>query len=271
MMIETDRLRMHCPVTGPADGVPVVMVHGLLATGRFFDHLAPRLPAGYRLLLPDMRGHGRTEPAPIDATRGLRDWADDLDALLRALDVRRPVHLVGWSTGGAAVMTYALARQAGAYQDPPPIASITLIGPVGPYGFGGSRLDGTPCAPDWAGAGGGVGSPEVVARIVAGDRSDASPFAPRSMLGTAYWAPEHREPAEREDLLVDEVLRTLTGDDGYPGDSVPSPNWPGFAPGTRGILNAISGRYCNWSGVVDLDPKPPVLWTHGAQIGRAHV
>ena len=37
-----------------------------------------------------------------------------------------------------------------------------------------------------------------------------------------------------------------------------------MAPGTRGILNALSGKYCDWSGIVDLDPKPPVLWTHGS-------
>ena len=40
--------------------------------------------------------------------------------------------------------------------------------------------------------------------------------------------------------------------------------WPGVAAGTRGILNALSGKYCNWSNIVDLDPKPPVLWTHGS-------
>ena len=35
------------------------------------------------------------------------------------------------------------------------------------------------------------------------------------------------------------------------------------AAGTRGILNALSGKYCNWSTIVGVDPKPPVLWTHG--------
>jgi pimeloyl-ACP methyl ester carboxylesterase len=64
-------------------------------------------------------------------------------------------------------------------------------------------------------------------------------------------------------MLVEEVLKSVTGDDGYPGDSTPSPNWPTIAPGTRGILNALSPKYCNWSDIVDLDPKPPVLWTHG--------
>jgi len=38
-----------------------------------------------------------------------------------------------------------------------------------------------------------------------------------------------------------------------------------MAPGTLGILNALSGKYCNWSGIVDIDPKPPILWTHGTE------
>lgn len=64
-------------------------------------------------------------------------------------------------------------------------------------------------------------------------------------------------------MLVDEVLLSVTGDDGYPGDATTSPNWPRTAPGTHGILNALSPKHCNWSGVVALDPKPPVLWIHG--------
>ena len=66
-------------------------------------------------------------------------------------------------------------------------------------------------------------------------------------------------------MLVGEILKSVTGDDGYPGDVGPSEHWPGIAPGTRGILNALSPKYCNWAGIVDLAPKPPILWTHGAQ------
>jgi pimeloyl-ACP methyl ester carboxylesterase len=84
-------------------------------------------------------------------------------------------------------------------------------------------------------------------------------------MNTSYWRVGHKEPPEREDMLVGEILKSVTGDDGYPGDTTTSGNWPGVAPGTRGILNALSPKYCNWSGIVDIDPKPPILWTHGAQ------
>ena len=75
--------------SGPEDGIPVVLIHGNLSTGRFYEHLFDDAPARYRLLAPDMRGFGDTERVPIDATRGLRDWADDTAALLDALGHRR--------------------------------------------------------------------------------------------------------------------------------------------------------------------------------------
>ena len=41
---QTDRLRMSYIESGPADGTPVVMIHGNLSTGRFFEHLMPGAP-----------------------------------------------------------------------------------------------------------------------------------------------------------------------------------------------------------------------------------
>jgi pimeloyl-ACP methyl ester carboxylesterase len=254
--VATDRLQVQVVESGPEDGIPVVLLHGNLSTGRFYEHLFDDAPSRYRLLAPDMRGFGDTERVPLDATRGLRDWADDTAALLHALGIARAPHLVGWSTGGAAIAAYALERS---------VASLTFIDPVGPYGYGATKLDGTPHYEDFAGSGGGTGNPEFTARLAAGDTSSDGDTAPRNVLNRSYWNPEHREPPEREELLLGELLKSVTGDDGYPGDTATSEHWPGVAPGTRGILNALSPKYCNWSAIVELDPKPPILWTHGAQ------
>jgi pimeloyl-ACP methyl ester carboxylesterase len=78
--METSRLRTHFYESGPEDGIPVVMVHGNLSTGRFFEHLFPGAPARHRLIAPDMRSFGRSEPKPLNATRGLRDAADPWSA-----------------------------------------------------------------------------------------------------------------------------------------------------------------------------------------------
>jgi pimeloyl-ACP methyl ester carboxylesterase len=254
--VKTDRLTMQLVESGPEDGVPVVLLHGNLSTGRFFEHLFDVAPERYRLLAPDMRGFGDTDPLPLDATRGLRDWADDTASLLAALGIAAPPHLVGWSTGGAAIAAFAMER---------PVASLTFIDPVGPYGFGATARDGTPHFPDFAGSGGGTTNPDFVTRLAAGDRSGDGDVAPRNVMNSSYWRAGHHESPEREEMLLGEILKSVVGDDGYPGDAATSPNWPGVAPGTRGILNALSPKYCNWAGILELDPKPPILWTHGAQ------
>ncbi len=252
--VDTERIRMHYLEAGSGGDSPILMIHGNLSTGRFYEHLLPALAATHRVIAPDMRGFGDTEAAPLDATRGLADWADDTFALVQALGIEQAPHLVGWSTGGAAIARYALDH---------PVASLTFIDPVSPHGYGGTRPDGTPCFPDGAGSGGGTANPEVVRRLAAGDAGADSPASIRNVMNAFYFAPSHREPPDREDLLVAEILKTVTGPDNYPGDGVASPNWPGTAPGRTGVLNALSPRYCDWTGIVGLDPKPPVLWTHG--------
>ena len=252
MIVDTGRLRTHFIEIGPEDGIPVVLLHGNLSTGSFYAHLEP--PDGYRLIAPDMRGFGDSERKPMDATRGLRDWADDTYALLSTLGIDRPVHIAGWSTGGAAAALFALDH---------PVSTITLIDPVSPYGFGGTRADGTPCSPDYAGSGAGVVSPDFVARLAAGDRSSEATTSPRSVMTSSYWSPTHKEPCEDE--LLEEMLKSAIGDDFYPGDVTPSEHWPGVAPGTHGIINALSPKYCDWSGLADLDAKPPILWTYGSE------
>ncbi|WP_111767068.1 alpha/beta fold hydrolase [Nakamurella deserti] len=255
VQVDTERLRVHLLESGPADGVPLVLLHGNLSTGRFYEHLMPRIPDTYRVLAPDMRGFGDTEPLPLDATRGLTDWADDLAALLDALGIDRPPHLVGWSTGAAAITAFVRTR---------PAASLTFLDPVSPYGYGGVRRDGTPNADDHAGSGAGSVNPQLVASLARHDDDPGNPFSIRNVMRSLFFAPGFTLPAEREDVLVAEIHKTLLGDDGYPGDAATSPHWPGVAPGVRGIANALSPKYCRWDDIVDLDPKPPVLWTHGA-------
>jgi pimeloyl-ACP methyl ester carboxylesterase len=148
---------------------------------------------------------------------------------------------------------------------------IVLESPMSPFGFGGTRdLAGTPCWPDFAGSGGGTANPEMVRRIAAGDRGAADPVSPRNVLTALYVQPPAPLPPGTEDALVDAMLEMATGDDHYPGDTVPSANWPGTAPGERGVNNAISPRFCDLSGFATSfgGPEggsggPDVLWIRG--------
>ncbi len=93
--------RPGCPVhywtAGPPDAVAVVLLPGATADHRMFNAQLPALlGAGYRVVVWDARGHGRSVPMP--GTPSIDDYVDDLFALIAALALDRPV-LVGQSLG----------------------------------------------------------------------------------------------------------------------------------------------------------------------------
>ncbi len=254
--VETSRIRMYVRSSGPVDGEPVIFIHGNVSSAVFWEETMLALPPHYRAIAPDLRGYGDTEALPIDATRGLRDWSDDLRALVESLGLGK-VHLVGWSMGGGVVMQYAMDHPGG-------VASITLSAPMSPYGFGGTKdTAGTPVAPDFAGSGGGTASPEFARLLAEGDRGTASPNSPRNVMNAFYFRPPFQATPDREEVYVSSLLSTRTGEGFYPGDMTPSEHWPGVAPGKKGINNAFSPKYCNLSDFAAIAPRPPVLWVHG--------
>lgn len=255
--VDTPRLRTHILAGGAEDGVPVLFIHGNISSSRYFEETMITLPDRYRAIAPDLRGFGGSEAKPVDATRGLRDFSDDLYALTTALGLERGIHLVGWSMGGGVAMQYAMDH-------PGAVATLALISPLSPYGFGGTRDEqGTPCWPDYAGSGGGTASPEFVKRLAEGDRSADDPNSPRNVMNSFFFKDTSRITPEREEVFLSEVLRSKVGDDNYPGDATASQNWPNVAPGTRGVNNAMSLKYCNLSAFAGMNPKPDVLWVHG--------
>lgn len=252
--IDTPRLNMHVLLSGPDDGIPVVFVHGNFSAATYWEETMLAMPEGYRCIAPDLRGYGDTDDLLIDGTRGARDWSDDLKALSDELG-DRPGHLVGWSMGAGAIMQFALDY-------PQLVASLAFVDPVSPYGFGGTKdVAGTPCYADFAGSGGGIVNAESVKRIKAGDRSADDANSPRNVINNWYYKPPFK--AKREEEFLSAALLQKTGDDRYPGDFTQSPNWPNRAPGRWGPINAVSPKYFNTSGIVDMAKKPPILWVRG--------
>src|SRR5919112_6242001 len=232
--VSTDRLETHVWTSGPDDGVPLLLVHGNLVSGGWWRYVAEHLPGDVRVIAPDLRGFGRTESRPIDATRGLGDMADDVRSLLVALGLadRGTVNAAGWSMGGGVLWQYLLSY-------PDDLASVTMIAPIPPNGFGGAKdADGQPSYDDYAGSGGGVAAPDFVRRLAEGGRSAEDPMSSPRVILRDFFGPRANVVNVDEEFLLDEVLRTRVGDEFYPGDAVPSPNWPGVGPGARGVLNA---------------------------------
>ncbi|KGN38842.1 alpha/beta hydrolase [Knoellia subterranea] len=262
--IEAGGIRQHVRTWGPIDGTPVLLVHGNCSSGGYWepfvrDHLGGDATE-LRIVAPDLRGYGDTDTAPVDATRGLRDFADDLDGLLGAEGVfgsEAPVVVVGHSMGCGVAMQFAIDHA-------DRVAGLVLTAPVSPYGFGGTKdLEGTPTTPDFAGTGGGTANPDFVARLDAADRSGDEQTSPRAVLRSAYVADADIFGAD-EEAMLDTVLSTATGVDNYPGDSAPSDNWPMVGPGERGVLNTMSPKWFSVAeDLVALEPKPPVEWLWG--------
>lgn len=250
--IETARLTTHVLDT-ETEGAPVMFVHGNASDSAAWEEQLELLDTGYRGIAVDLRGYGRSEPKPLDVTRGTGDYADDLRALVETLELGG-VHLVAHSLGAGVAYRYAIDH-------PSDVRSMTLVAPVSPYGFGGTRADGAPVFQDCAGSGGGAANPELVRRIAAGDRSDDDPASPRTVVRTIFFPTT--EDVRDEDGIVESMLRTEIGDDYYPGTSQPSSNWPGMAPGDRGVLNAISPKYLDLSGFATSGCRAPVLWLRG--------
>ena len=255
--VDIPRLKTQMLSSGAEGGVPVFFVHGNVSSSRFFEETLAALSGeiGYWGLAPDLRGFGGSETKPLDATRGLGDFSDDLFALADALGLGdRKIHLVGWSVGGTIALRYAIDHPDG-------VASLTLVNPMSPYGFGGTRdVSGAPCWPDYAGSGGGTTNPEFVRRLREGDRSEEDPNSPRNVMNAFYFKPPFRASKEREEVLLSSMLSTKVAEENYPGDIVTSENWPNVTPGARGMNNAISPKYCDLGGFAGIDSKPPVLW-----------
>ncbi|MBW8171503.1 alpha/beta hydrolase [Ornithinimicrobium sp. Arc0846-15] len=254
--VQTTRLQTAYREAGDAALPTVVLLHGNVSSSVFFESTMAALADRFHLIAPDFRGYGDSERATIDATRGVRDFADDTVALLDALEITGPVDFLGWSAGAGAVMQIAIDH-------PERVRRVILEAPMSPFGFGGSAgADGQPVTEDFAGSGGGTVNPDFCASLAAGDRSD-SPTGARTTMHNFYLLPGTTLEPAVEERHVDSMLATSIGDDVYPGDSTTSPTWPYVAPGLTGMNNAISAKYCDLSAYGRLDPMPPTLWIRG--------
>ncbi len=104
--LAVDGAELHVEAVG--DGRPVVLVHGLGLSGALWNRMRDSFGEGYRLVLVDLRGAGRSRERERTEL-SLARWADDLGEVVRELELDRPV-LVGHSLGASIVMKYALER-----------------------------------------------------------------------------------------------------------------------------------------------------------------
>ena len=91
------------------EGEPLLLLHGLMVTGRMFDPLIELLRSRFRMLVPDLRGHGKSGDlaGPYDVAA----LAADLDAVMAESGLDRAA-VLGYSHGGAVAQQFAHTRPA---------------------------------------------------------------------------------------------------------------------------------------------------------------
>lgn len=98
-------------------GEPLLLLHGLGSSGADWLLQIPAFSSRWRVIVPDLRGHGRT-PLPKHGLT-IEQMAADMAELLERLDAR-PAHVLGLSMGGCVALALALAR-------PDEVRSLILV------------------------------------------------------------------------------------------------------------------------------------------------
>ena len=106
-------------VLGPEDAPPVVLLHGFLGSGADWAPVAPPLADAFRLVAPDLPGHGLAVGLP-DGAYTMDGAADALVAALDRAGVDRAL-VVGYSMGGRLALHLALRH-------PEHVARLVLLG-----------------------------------------------------------------------------------------------------------------------------------------------
>lgn len=107
------------------------MTHGAFCGGWAFEAFRkPFEAAGHRVLTPDLRGHGASDPGGAVVGVSMSDYARDL-AELCALQDQPPI-LVGHSLGG---LVAAMAARRGR------VRALVLLAPSAPWGVSGSSME----------------------------------------------------------------------------------------------------------------------------------
>lgn len=99
-------------------GPPLLLVHGFGESWRSWEGVVPDLASSYRLILPDLRGHG--DSAPLAAPFDHRDAARDLAGVLDALGLER-IRAMGFSSGATALLHLAV-------EEPERLQAVVLVG-----------------------------------------------------------------------------------------------------------------------------------------------
>lgn len=103
---ERDGFTISYEEAGDEESPPVVLLHGFTSDNRMWLPVAGALAEDYRVIAPDLRGHGETDAPADPAAYTMETYAEDLRALLDELGIDICV-LAGCSFGGMVALQFA--------------------------------------------------------------------------------------------------------------------------------------------------------------------
>jgi pimeloyl-ACP methyl ester carboxylesterase len=132
---------LHVVDAGNPAGKPILFIHGYVqSTFSWRRQFAGDLSGDFRLLAFDLRGHGESaKPAEPEAYTESRPWADDVAAVIDALDLR-DVMLVGWSYAGYVIGDYLRAYGVERVASIALVSAVTVKGGEKARGFSGPNF-----------------------------------------------------------------------------------------------------------------------------------
>ncbi|NBD23571.1 alpha/beta fold hydrolase [Paenibacillus glycinis] len=155
-------------------GKTIVLLHGFCGSSAYWEAVLPQLEGAGRVIVPDLRGHGRSS-APRQPVYAMEDFASDLEQLLAHLDAGA-VWLFGHSLGGYVSLAFA-------ERNPDKLAAFALVHST-------AKPDGDEAK----------GNRDKAAQALRSDGID--PFV--TGLVPKLFAPAHRESmAERVERMID--------------------------------------------------------------------
>ena len=117
MILQREDVRLSYFVEG--EGPPITLLHGFTQSGRSWREVISKMPAGWKWIVPDLRGHGETQTRQ-GSQCSMDACMEDLLALWDDLGVER-THLAGYSMGGRLAL-HVTARR------PDRVLSLLTIG-----------------------------------------------------------------------------------------------------------------------------------------------
>ncbi len=107
MFISVGDITVHVLIDGPPGAPPLVLLHSLGTNAHVWDSQAAGLARAFRVIRPDLRGHGLTGCTP--GPYSVEIFANDLAGLLNVLEVGK-AHIGGISIGGLIAQAFAAAN-----------------------------------------------------------------------------------------------------------------------------------------------------------------